>query len=404
MLGLAFDPGYATNGFFYVYYQGGASHNNPTMAFPPYTNYLSRFQVSAINPNQADTNSEVQIFRQYSRGSAHIGGDLHFGPDGYLYVAVGDETYYQDNAQRITNNLFSGILRIDVDKRPDSLTPNPSPTSAVTTNYMIPSDNPLVGATNFDGVAIDPSQVRTEFWAVGLREPWRFSFDPITGTLYCGDVGENQFEEVDIITKGGNYGWATFEGTNSPPSGISTYGLPVPQNPITPIITYTHGTATNQGFCVIGGVVYRGNRFPELYGAYVFGDFGGRIWASIYDGTNATSPLLLCNDAPVAFGTDPRNGDVLYVRYTATSVIQRLNPLTPNITAITCSGTNFVINGVGGIPSGNYYLLASTNIAEPITNWVTIATGQSDSLANFSFTNSIDPNASASFYRIGLAP
>lgn len=398
MLGLAFHPGFATNGYFYVFYTG-------TINFV-LKDVLSRFQTSALNPNQGDINSELRLIMQPDRAANHNGGDLHFGPDGYLYIAVGDEGLEYNaltNAQYIDRNLFSGILRIDVDKRANSLTPNPSPTLAVTTNYAIPSDNPFVGVTNFDGLIVNSNQVRTEFWAVGLRNPWRFSFDPITGNIYCGDVGQDQFEEVDIITPGGNYGWSAYEGTKSPPSGVSTNGQPVPQNPIAPIITYGHGSAENQGNCVIGGVVYRGKRFPQLYGAYVFGDWtASKLWASFYDGTSATLPsLMLTNSKPTAFGTDPRNGDILFTDSTS---IRRVISYTPIINTATYSDGNFVVTGSGGRPVWGYYLLASTNINLPLTSWTPGALRGSDSLANFVFTNSIDPSASQMFYRVKMGP
>src|SRR5207249_2074951 len=128
----------------------------------------------------------------------------------YLYVSLGDEGDQNDagnNSQRIDKDFFSGMLRIDVDNRPDSLAPNPHAAMSSKT-YSIPADNPFVGVTSFNGKAVDPTKVRTEFYAVGLRNPWRFSFDPVTGILYCGDVGGDQREEIDIIIKGGNYGWA----------------------------------------------------------------------------------------------------------------------------------------------------------------------------------------------------
>ena len=232
MLGLAFHPGYATNGYFYVFYTGNATNYVSGLH-----DIVSRFQVSAANPNQGDTNSETQLIIQYDRASNHNGGHLGFGPDGYLYISVGDEGVEYNaltNAQYIDRNFFSGILRIDVDKRPGSLSPNTNAEFAVTTNYAIPPDNPFIGATNFDGLTVNSNKVRTEFWAVGLRNPWSWSFDPATGILYCGDVGQDSYEEVDIITRGGNCGWATWEGNTSPPPGVSTNGQPVAQNPIFP--------------------------------------------------------------------------------------------------------------------------------------------------------------------------
>src|SRR6185369_15028495 len=174
LLGLAFHPGYATNRYFYLFYtavQSGGAFDN--------TNVLARFQTQAGNPNAGDTNSELRLIKQGDNQGNHNAGDLHFGLDGYLYVSLGDEggaDDNQNNSQRITNDFFSAILRIDVDKRPGNLTPNPHPAS--TTNYLIPADNPFVNATTFNGVAVNSNAIRTEFWAVGMRNPWRWSFDP----------------------------------------------------------------------------------------------------------------------------------------------------------------------------------------------------------------------------------
>ena len=391
LCGLAFHPGYATNGFFYVFYSG---QTNSSLA-----EFVSRFHVSAANTNQGDLTSETPLFVQPDRADNHNGGDVHFGPDGYLYISVGDEgnednTFH--NAQHITN-FFSGILRVDVDKLPGNLSPNPSATAIITANYAIPSDNPFIGATTFDGLTVNPAQVRTEFWAVGLRNPWRFNFDPLTGLLYCGDVGQDTVEEVDIIKKGGNYGWATYEGTLSPPPGVNTNGQPIPQNPLFPILQYNHGSGATNGNCIIGGVVYRGSRFPELYGAYIYGDYtAAKFWASRYDGTNATTPVQLSTAGkPTAFGIDPRNGDVIYTE-DGTSTIKRIIPLTPTITSLNYNTTNVVLNGAGGIPSGAWKLLMSTNL----TDWTLTVTGQLDFLANFEITNSVDPAAPKVFYRI----
>src|SRR5262249_29174701 len=139
-----------------------------------------------------------------------------FGPDGYLYMSVGDEgggNDAQNNSQRIDKDVYSGILRLDVDQRPDSLSPNPHPAIHAGT-YKIPPDNPFVGATSFNGLPVDPTLVRTEFWAVGMRHPWRMSFDNVTGLVYSGDVGQDSYEELNIIRKGGNYGWAYREGNH----------------------------------------------------------------------------------------------------------------------------------------------------------------------------------------------
>jgi glucose/arabinose dehydrogenase len=402
MLSMVFDPGYATNGCFYVFYMGQATNGTSGLH-----DILSRFQVTSTNANQGDTNSETRLIVQYDRAPNHNGGDMHFGPDGYLYVSVGDEGDEYNtlgNAQHIDRNFFSGILRIDVNKLPGSLASNPNSESAATTNFAVPPDNPFVGATTFDGLPVNTNYLRTEFWAVGLRNPWRFSFDPVTGILYCGDVGQDQYEEVDIITKGGNYGWATWEGINSPPSGVNTNGQPVPLNPIFPIVTYAHGSATNQGNAVMGGVVYHGNRFPQLRGAYIYGDYvKGNVWRLTYDGTNATTPQWLFADPGIsAFGTDPANGDVLYCNLENgnNSIIRRIisTNTMPFINTVALSGTNLIVSGTNGAQNGNYYILTSTNLALSPTNWLRTSTNPFDANGDFIFTNPVDPSQTQLFY------
>lgn len=307
LLGLAFHPGYATNGFFYIYYVGNATTSAAANA--PH-DILARYQVSPGNPNQAQSASEVRLIVQYDEASNHNGGDLHFGPDGYLYVSLGDEggsNGQYNNTQRIDKDFFSAFLRLDVDKRPGNLPPNSHPAS--TANYSVPSDNPYVGATSFNGNTVNPANVRTEFWAVGMRNPYRYSFDSETGFLYCGDVGQGVYEEVDIIKRGGNYGWNYREGLHAGPTTA-----PGGFTSLNPIQEYVHGAGSSQGYCVIGGVVYRGDRVEQLSGAYIFGDYvTGNIWMLRYDGTNTTPfQRIVAGELGVAaYGIDPRNGDVL---------------------------------------------------------------------------------------------
>jgi glucose/arabinose dehydrogenase len=315
LLGLAFHPGYATNRFFYVF----SSRQMATSQGSGRHQVISRFQTTATNANVALTNSEQILIRQYDRAGNHNGGDLHFGPDGYLYASVGDEgaQYNGDlNAQVITNNFFSAILRLDVDKRPGNLPPNPHPANS--TNYFIPADNPFVGVTNFNGSTFNATNVRTEFYAIGFRNPWRFSFDTLTGFLYVGDVGQDLYEEVDVVTNGANCGWAYYEGNHLAkplyPSQATILTNP-PAGLVFPIQEYPHsGTANYTGNSIIGGAVYRGSRLSQLYGAYIFSDYGsGTIWALRYDGSNTVPFQALTSTAsPSAIGTDPRNGDVLF--------------------------------------------------------------------------------------------
>lgn len=300
LLGLAFHPGYATNGHFYVYYStitNGVLHQR-----------LSRFTVSADDPNVADPDSEFMLFSQRDDASNHNGGDLHFGPDGYLYVSLGDGGGANDslnNSQVIDRDFHSGIFRIDVDRRPGSLPPNPHP-SVFPDAYAVPPDNPFVGATEFNGRPVDPDRVRTEFWAVGLRNPWRMSFDPQTGHLWAGDVGQSAREEINLITRGGNYGWAYREGTlPGPKAGQAPPGFT--SEP--PIVELPRAQASS----ITGGIVYRGTRLAQLSGAYIFGDYiSGNIWA--LRGALSGNPVTehIANRRSIAaFGRDPRNGDIL---------------------------------------------------------------------------------------------
>lgn len=319
LLSMAFHPGFATNGFFYVFY----TLNTTTGAGSGLHDRLARFKVSDSDPNLADPTSEVPLITQKDDFSNHNGGDLHFGPDGYLYISLGDEGDQNDtgnNSQRIDKDFFSGILRIDVDKKSASLPPNPHPSSS--TNYAVPSDNPFVGATLFNGATVDPGKVRTEFWAVGLRNPWRFSFDSRSGALYCGDVGQGAREEVDVIVKGGNYGWAFREGSIAGPKSAQA---PAGFVSIPPIADYGHGTGLLQGNAIIGGILYRGNRVSQLTGRYIFADnVSGNVWALVPKGTNTVSFEHIAQQSGIsAFGVDPANGDIL-VAVQSEKAIKRL--------------------------------------------------------------------------------
>ena len=270
LLGLAFHPDYANNGYFYVNYSASG----------PRRNVIARYSVSASDPNRADRESETVLLTFEQPYSNHNGGQLAFGPDGYLYIATGDGGSGgdpQNNAQNRTN-LLGKILRIDVD--------NSSGSSA----YAIPGDNPFAG--NAEGYA-------EEIWAYGLRNPWRFSFDPVTGRLWTGDVGQNRFEEVDIIEKGKNYGWRIMEGFScyNPASGCDQNGL------TKPIVEY----GRNQGASITGGHVYRGSGVPELQGQYIYADFvTGRIWGLTYNGPGdiENTLLLASNENVSSFGVD----------------------------------------------------------------------------------------------------
>lgn len=251
LLGLAFHPQYKTNGKFYVYYSAP-----PTTKGMDHKSVIAEYTVSS-NPDVANTNGKV-ILEINEPESNHNGGQLCFGPDGYLYIGVGDGGGAGDkhgisgNGQNI-NTMLGKILRIDVNTE---------------AGYKIPPDNPFVNADGLD-----------EIFAYGLRNPWRFSFDRQTGKLFCGDVGQNEYEEVDVIEKGKNYGWRIMEGNHcyNPSSNCHTTGLALP------IDEYDHSL----GKSVIGGFVYRGAKYPDMQGKYIFGDWTGKIFMLLHPaGTN----------------------------------------------------------------------------------------------------------------------
>ena len=281
LLGLAIDPKYSSNGFFYVYY----SASNPRRSV------VSRFKVSNPKTGKGETTSEQILLEIDQPFSNHNGGHIAFGPDGYLYIAVGDGGKANDpynNGQNLST-LLGSILRIDV-SRVDS-----------ENGYKVPPDNPFV---NIDGNA------KTEIWAYGLRNPWRFSFDRDTGDLWAGDVGQNRFEEIDLIKIGGNYGWKIMEGLSCFPRGNQCDSSGI----LSPVIEY--GRA--DGCSVTGGYVYRGKRLPSLFGAYIYGDFcTGNIWAFRYDGTSVTEHLkLVDSNLRISSFAEDRDGEIYIVSYT----------------------------------------------------------------------------------------
>ncbi|MCW1883776.1 PQQ-dependent sugar dehydrogenase [Luteolibacter flavescens] len=323
LLGMAFHPNHAANGYFYLAYSAGIGSGNN----PPLHDRLSQMKVQAGNPDLADTTSEIVYLDQRDEEGNHNGGCIQFGPDGYLYYSMGDEGGQNDkrfNAQLIDKDFFSGIFRIDVDKKPGNLEPNPQPNPAYESTvdaikrdngiarYSVPADNPFVGATTFNGLPVAAGHVRSEFWATGLRNPWRFSFDPATGDLWCADVGGFKREEVNKIVKGGNYGWVYREGPFEGPWDDADHPpAPAGFTSIDPVYHYSQsGSGNFVGDCIIGGVVYRGGRVSSLHGKYLFADHGsGNVWSMNLDGTGVTR--IFSRGGISSFGVDPSNQDVL---------------------------------------------------------------------------------------------
>lgn len=330
LLGLAFHPRHEENGHFFIFYT--------VKKAGLYSQRVSRFTVQAGDKNAVDPNSELILIEQPDRELNHNGGAMHFGPDGYLYFSAGDEGPQYDlreNSQRIDLNFFSGIFRIDVDCLAGNPLPNPHPsipTDEGIPHYRIPADNPFVGVSSFNGLPVDPAAVRAEFWATGFRSPWRFSFDPATGDLWCGDVGQDQYEEVNLVTRGGNYGWVYRDGAHE---GFRTRPEGFAGTLIDPVFEYVHaaypGDPSFKGNSVIGGVVYHGSRYGELEGAYIFGDWdSGNIWALRKNGAAVAVERIAGLSRVSGFAIDPSNGDVLvHLNNYGSSPIYRLSSDTP---------------------------------------------------------------------------
>lgn len=268
LLGLAFHPRFRENGYFYVYY----TKRNPLESV------LARYQVVAgeamVNPA-----TETVILRFAQPYDNHNGGKIAFGPDGYLYIATGDGGAWGDQHHYAQNRAswLGKLLRIDVDRTEKG-------------RYGIPADNPWAG--NGEGL-------REEIFAYGLRNPWRFSFDRQTGLIWAGDVGQNEFEEVNIISKGGNYGWRLKEGNRcyNPRKDCDPGGLTAP----------VHTYPRSEGVSITGGVVYRGARHPGLQGRYLYADYvSGNVWAlRAENGVETDNQRLVTNAGTIsAFGED----------------------------------------------------------------------------------------------------
>lgn len=343
LLGLAFDPNYAVNGYFYVNYINNTATGNTVIA---------RYTRNAINPNIADVASEVILLTITQPFTNHNGGNLEFGPDGYLYIGTGDGGSGGDpgnRSQDITDQLLGKMLRIDVSTVP----------------YSIPADNPYVGITGDD-----------EIWHVGLRNPWRFSFDRLTGDLWIGDVGQGAWEEVNYqpaaSTGGENWGWRCYEGNNTYNTtgcgAIGTYDFP--------IYVYDH-TFGAGGFSITGGFVYRGTQNPGMYGYYIFCDYvTGNWWTTKSNGAggwiSALDDFTFDNIATFGEGAD---GEI-YCASLSGGQIYKLVDL--------CSNINLdlaVTNNAAPTTTNGSINLTVTGAVSPISySWSNGATTQDISL------------------------
>jgi glucose/arabinose dehydrogenase len=281
LLSMAFHPGFQSNGLFYIYYNQENDKNQHTQPLNfPFRSVISEFKVSATDPDKADMSSERILLEVPQPFWNHKGGELAFGPDGYLYLALGDGGNGGDpfGSGQNTSTLLAKMLRIDVNTRATvgrGADQRQLP-------YGFPPDNPFVNEPD-----IGMASARHEIYAYGLRNVWRYSFDRDNGALWGGDVGQDLWEEVDLIVKGGDYGWSVREGAHHFKPGPPGAQL------IDPVMEYPHKPELlpqslfpdhGIGSCVTGGYVYRGKKFPALDGVYVYADFTlGTIWGFRYD-------------------------------------------------------------------------------------------------------------------------
>jgi glucose/arabinose dehydrogenase len=258
LLGLTFHPAFQANGKFYVNYVRNAGRL--------FQSVIAEYQVSGADPNQANPSSEriLLIVDQANNFPNHKAGQLAFGADGFLYFGLGDGGGEGDPLRhgQNTQTLLGKMMRIDVNN------------SGATTPYAIPADNPFAGGGGLP-----------EIYAIGFRNPWRFSFDRSSGRLFVADVGQDSFEEIDIVTKGGNYGWNTMEGDHcfNPASNCNMAGLTLP------IVEIPHP----EGEAVIGGFLYHGTGLAGMQGRYIFGDLNGQIWSLTENPPNTFTRTLI---------------------------------------------------------------------------------------------------------------
>ncbi len=361
---MAFPPGYAGKGYFYVYYTNTSGNI-----------VVSRYFLTPNKPDMVDSSSEqIVLTINHPTYSNHNGGQLSFGPDGFLYMGTGDGGGGGDpngNAQNHAS-LLGKILRIDVESG--------NPTRQNQTTYTVPSTNPYTQTQGYRG----------EIWALGVRNPWRFSFDRDTHDLYIGDVGQDTEEEIDFQSAssagGENYGWNILEGLLcfNPPSGCV---LPSRYSP--PVAEYDHGPNDSIGCAVTGGFVYRGQNYPSMQGVYFYGDYcSGRIWGLEFDGANWENTVLLDTPYNVStFGEDEVGN--LYVTDYANGIIYLI---TATNSGPSCIGTgSFILKGktltaAGGAISGVTLTLGGPNNCADTATTGSFGRHQFQNLANGTYT------------------
>ncbi|CAN5670161.1 hypothetical protein BH23CHL2_BH23CHL2_31570 [soil metagenome] len=394
---IEFHPEYSTNGYFFAVYTRQ----------PAGANVLARFQVSEDDPNRADPESLLELISIPDTISNHNGGDIAFGSDGYLYYGTGDEGGSGDPNRRAQDglSLFGKMLRLDV----DSAEP-----------YAIPPDNPFV----------DDPDVRDEIWSTGLRNPWRYSFDSLTGDLYIGDVGQNVWEEINVEPAGSpgglNYGWPIMEGLSCYPENVQACDM---TGLTLPILVYSQDGEPGEraGCSVVGGEVYRGQEYPFMDGAYIFADWcEGRIWAGYQDSIGQWQMTELldtfinwttigADEAGELYGTDLIGGRLF--RFVFSQVVQpEVSAITPASALAGDSAIEVSIAGSGfaesaealwdGSPLPTTYVdsnevraaLAASLLAEPGVHEITVRNGPDGQPSDAMLFNVADgPFANPSF-------